>query len=170
MKTMNRRMQHLLAAALALAGLTSLPLRADEVSDWNQNMFTAVFTAGTTALFTTRVTALVQSTVFDAANGVFKRYAPVHVPPDAPPGASARAAVAQAAHDALVHLYPAHQAMLDARLAASLANLTDEPGGVFGQSVSRALAWGHYVAEQIWAWRRADGITPAPPAFTGGTN
>src|ERR1051325_4823934 len=70
---------------------------ADEVNDWNQNTFTAVFTAKITPLFTTRVTALVQSAVFDAVNGVYKRYSPVHVPPAAPDGASARAAVIQAA-------------------------------------------------------------------------
>lgn len=156
----------LTVAGLTLAALVAAPdLRADEVTDWNQNMFTAVFTAGTSPLLTTRVTALVQASVFDAVNGVYKRYTPVHVPPNALPGASARAAVIQAAHDTLVHLYPAQQATLDGQLAASLANLGGE-----GQSVLRGLAWGHYVAEQIWAWRSADGITPAPPPFTGGTN
>src|SRR2546422_9490898 len=126
MKTKTLKIQSLFAACLTLVVVAGPSWsRADEVTDWNQNMFTAVFTAGTTALFTTRVTALVQASVFDAANGVYKRYAPVHVPPDAPPGASARAAVAQAAHDGLVHIYPAQQAALDAQLAASLANLTD---------------------------------------------
>src|SRR6266436_8867403 len=140
MKTRNGNGRCLIFAGLALAGAIGFSgARADEVSDWNQNMFTAVFTANTIATVTTRVTALVQSSVFDAVNGVYKRYAPVHVPPEAPPGTSARAAVVQAAHDALVHLYPAQQATLDAQLAASLANLTDEPGGVFGQSVLRGL-------------------------------
>ena len=171
MKTKTLKIQSLFAACLTLVVVAGPSWsRADEVTDWNQNMFTAVFTAGTTALFTTRVTALVQSSVFDALNGVYKRYTPVHVPPNAPPGASARAAVVQAAHDVLVHLYPAQKATLDAQLAASLANLTDEPGGPFGQSVLRGLVWGHYVAEQIWTWRSADGITPPPPPFTGGTN
>jgi hypothetical protein len=144
--------------------------RADEVTDWNENMFTAVFTANTIATVTTRVTAMVQSAVFDAVNGVYQRYTPVHVPAEAPPGTSARAAAVKAAHDTLIHLYPAQQATLDAQLAASLANLSDEPGGVFGRSVSRGIAWGHYVAEQIWAWRSADGFTPPPPPFTGGLN
>jgi len=156
-------------ASLMLAGAAAITaLRADEVSDWNQNMFTAVFTAKTTPLVTTRVTAMVQSAVFDAVNGVHRRYTPVHVPPDAPRGASARAAVAQAAYGILVRLYPTQQASLDAQLAASLAKLTDEDG-TLGESVQRGLAWGQYVAEQIWAWRSTDGFTPAPPAFVGGT-
>ena len=65
MKNQSVTARCLLAASLALAGLAGSPgARADEVTDWNQNMFTAVFTAKTTALFTTRVTALVQSAVF----------------------------------------------------------------------------------------------------------
>src|SRR5436309_6979266 len=154
MKNQSRTARCLLAAGLALAGLASLcGARADEISDWNQNMFTAIFTAKTSPLFTTRVTALVQSAVFDAANGVFNRYTPVHVPPAAPNGASARAAVIQAAYVSLVNLYPAQKANLDAQLAASLAALSDEPGGAFGKSVQRGLAWGQEVADQIWAWR-----------------
>src|SRR5881396_3177162 len=116
MKNQSLTARCLLAAGLALAGLASLcGARADEVSDWNQNMFTAVFTAKTTPLFTTRVAALVQSAVFDAANGVYNRYEPVHVPAAAPNGASARAAVVQAAYGSLVNLYPAQKPALDAQ-------------------------------------------------------
>src|SRR5258705_11669951 len=132
---------------LLAVSLAAIPaLHADEVNDWNQNMFTAVFTARTTPLVTTRVTAMVQSAVFDAINGVYRRYTPVHVPPDAPRGASARAAVVQAAYGILIRLYPTQQPTLDSQLAASLANLTDEDGN-FGQSVQRGLAWGQFVAE-----------------------
>src|SRR3989442_15997503 len=117
MKSQSLTARCLLAAGLVLAGLASLcGARADEVSDWNQNMFTAVFTAKTSPLFTTRVTALVQSAVFDAVNGVYKRYTPVHVPPAAPNGASARAAVIQAAYASLVHLFPTQKPTLDLQL------------------------------------------------------
>src|SRR3989442_12799596 len=107
MKSQSLTARCLLAAGLVLAGLASLcGARADEVSDWNQNLFTAVFTAKTSPLFTTRVTALVQAAVFDAANGVYNRYTPAHVPPAAPHGASARAGDVHAAHAALGHHFP----------------------------------------------------------------
>ena len=164
------KVKRLLAASLALAGLArSACLHADEVSDWNQNLFTAIFTAKLTPLVTTRATALVQSAVFDAANGVYKRYTPVHVPPAAPNGASARAAVVQAAYASLIKLFPTQKPTLDLQLAASLVNLADQDG-TFCQSVERGLDWGQYVADQIWAWRSTDGFTPNPPAFVGGTN
>jgi hypothetical protein len=160
----------LIAAGFALAVLT-MPafVRADEVSDWNENTFTAIFTAKTSPLISTRVTALVQSAVFDAVNGVYRRYSPVHVPADAPRGASARAAAIQAAYGVLVRLFPTQQSTLDAQLAASLAQLDDDQDGVLGQSAERGLAWGQYVADQIWAWRSTDGFTPAPPPYLGST-
>lgn len=167
MKIQIRDVRRLAYAGLGLTALLAASSgRADEVTDWNENMFTAVFTARTIPLYTTRVTAMVQSAVFDAVNGVYQRYAPVHVPAQAPPGASARAAVVQAAHDVLVQLYPAQQSTLDAELAASLANLSDEDGN-FGQSVLRGLAWGQHVANEIWAWRSTDGFTPDPPPYRG---
>ena len=162
------KVQTLIAAGLALAGLANTSsVRADEVTDWNENMFTAVFTAKVPPVVTTRVTALVQSAVFDAVNGVYQRYTPVHVPPEAPNGASARAAAVQAAYGVLFRLFPTQQVTLDAQLAASLANLTDEPGGTFGQSVLRGRAWGQHVADEILAWRSTDGFIPAPPPFLG---
>src|SRR6266436_5052653 len=139
MKAKVIELRPLIAASLMLAAVAPA-VRADEVSDWNQNMFTAVFTAKTIPLVTTRVTAMVQSAVFDAINGVHRRYTPVYVPPDAPPGASARAAVVQAAYGTLVQLYPSQKATLDAQRASSLAKLTDEDGTV-GESVQRGLAW-----------------------------
>lgn len=43
----------------------------------------------------TRGTAIVQAAVFDAINGIERRYTPIHVPPAAPHGASKRAAAVQ---------------------------------------------------------------------------
>jgi hypothetical protein len=161
--------RHFAPALLLATLLIPAMLHADEVSDWNENMFTAVFTAKTSPVLTIRATALVQSAVFDAINGIYNRYTPVHVPAAAPNGASARAAVIQAAYASLLNLYPTQQETLNAQRAASLAALTDLDGSL-GQSVERGLAWGQYVGDQIWAWRSVDGITPNPPPFTGGTN
>lgn len=168
MKIKVTKLQSFVAAALALAGLAASPaVRADEVTDWNDNLINAILTARVGAAPATRVTAMVQSAVFDAVNGVKKRYAPVRVPAEAPPGASARAAVIQAAYGVLIKQFPTQQATLDAQRAASLAALDDDGDGVLGQSVERGLAWGQHVADEIWTWRSTDGFSPAPPPFRG---
>jgi hypothetical protein len=159
---------NLALAALAAGLVLTQAVRADEVTDWNQNMLQAAHVAGTSALLTTRVGALVQSAVFDALNGIERRYEPIHVPANAPRGASRRAAVVQAAYAMLVHIYPAQQPTFDTELAASLEALMKGGDENNDQSLSRGLAWGQSVADAIWAWRSADGITPAPPAFVGG--
>lgn len=171
MKAKLTNLKHFVPITVALTVLAAPRLaRADEVTDWNENMLTAAFTAKLGPLPTSHAGAMVQSAIFDAVNGVFRRYTPVHVLPAAPPGTSARAAAAQAAHDILVHLFPAQAATLDAQLAASLIQLTDEGDGSPGRSVERGLAWGQSVASQIWAWRSSDGFATVLPPFLGGTN
>jgi hypothetical protein len=170
MKIKFTKLKYVLSAALGLAGLAASPtVRGDEVTDWNANMIKAILTARVGAAPASRLTAMVQSAVFDAVNGVFGQYTPVHVPAEAPPGASARAAAVQAAYGVLIKLFPAQQATLDTQRAASLAALDDDGDGVFGQSVERGLAWGQHVADEIWAWRSADGFSTALPPFLGST-
>ena len=96
---------------LALAGISAGTAHADEVTDWNVVMFQAAHVAGTNPLVTTRVAAIVQASVFDAVNGIERRYTPIHVEPNAPPGASVAAAAVAAAHEALVGLFPSQQAV-----------------------------------------------------------
>jgi hypothetical protein len=152
----------LLAVAVATA-------RADEISDWSDNLFQAARTAGSSPLLTNRFAAIVQAAVFDAVNGIDRRYTPVHVEPNAPPGASRRAAAVQAAYASLVKIYPAQQAALDSKLAASLAAIAADSTMEDSVSIQRGIQWGQAVADAIWAWRSADGITPPPPPFIGGT-
>src|SRR5262245_49551581 len=118
MKTHLLKTQCLMSAALVVSVLAGLSrIRADEVSEWNQNAFAAIFRANLSPVVSIRAAAIVQATVFDAVNGVYNRYTPVHVPPAAPNGASARAAVVQAGYGALVHLFPTQKATLDLQLA-----------------------------------------------------
>src|SRR5436189_1055555 len=135
MKTESLMISSLAFASLAF-GLTS---QADEVTDWNQNLLQAAHVAGTSPLILTRVGAIVQASVFDAVNGIERRYTPVHVAPAAPRGASIRAAAVQAAYAALVKLYPAQQSTFDAERAASLAAICSVAGVEHSQSVSRGL-------------------------------
>jgi hypothetical protein len=168
MKTKFTKFQYVVAVALVLAGLAASPaVRGDEVTEWNDHMLNSILVARVGAAPASRLTAMVQSAVFDAVNGVYKRYTPVRVPAEAPPGASARAAAVQAAYGVLIRLFPAQQTTLDAQRAASLAALDDDGDGVLGKSVERGLAWGQHVADEIWTWRSTDGFSPAPPPYLG---
>lgn len=161
-----KNMRSRLLVSLIVAGSLVTPVWADEVLDWNEMLFRAALVGGTTALNTTRTAAIVQAAVFDAVNGIDRRYTPIHVPANGPSSASREAAAAKAAYTALVALYPAQKAVLDARLAVSLADLgtRESPGAIAG-----GAAWGETVANAILAWRSTDGFTPAPPPFLGGT-
>jgi hypothetical protein len=106
--------------------------------------------------------------VFDAVNGIERRYAPIHVGPNADPGASRRAAAVQTAYATLVKIYPAQKTDLDGKLAASLAAIASGDAAENSVSTQRGLEWGQTVADAIWAWRLTDGITPPPPPYVGG--
>ena len=111
-----------------------------------------------------------QAAVFDALNGIDRRYAPIHVaPPDSCLGASRPTAVVQAAYEILSKVYGAtataanQQPTLDGRYAASLADIRSRDRAA---SVDKGIACGHEVATGIWDWRSADGFTtPLPPFF-----
>jgi hypothetical protein len=151
--------------ALVVSSLASGICLADEVTDWNQMMRQATLTAPVTpAPITTRVAAIMQAAVFDAVNGIDRRYTPIYVPPAAAPGASARAAAVQAAYAALVNLFPAQKAKFDQQRATSLAAITDT-----NDAVQHGLAWGQTVADQIWAWRSQDGFSITSLPYFGGT-
>lgn len=139
---------------------------ADEVTDWNHTMLMAVLTPPVTpAPVATRVAAIFQAAVFDAVNGIDRRYTPIYVPAAAPPGASWRAAVVQAAYATLVNLYPNQKDKFDQQRSASMAAITDTD-----DAVQEGLAWGQNVADQIWAWRSQDGFSDAPSPYLGSSD
>jgi hypothetical protein len=111
----------LVASAVLVAPATA---KADVVTSWNRTMVDALETAKTPPPPSARVAAIVQASVFDAVNGIARRYTSVHVPPAAPRGASRAAAAAGAAYEALVVLFPAQQPMLDQRLAETLGQIS----------------------------------------------
>ena len=111
----------------------------------------------------TRVTALVQAAVFDAVNGIARRYPSVHVARKGHGGASQEAAAIQAAYAMLVRVYPLQAATLLTKRNASLGALGLSRGEERRGAVERGVAWGQEVADAIWAWRSTDGFAPNPP-------
>ena len=158
-----------MAAAMLLAISMASPAAAngdDAVLQWNDATLRAIRTAGTAGVFQSRLLAIVHAAIFDAVNGIERRYTPIHVAPDGPRGASVRAAAAQAGHTALSGLFPTQN--FDADLQAALDAIAADAAQDNSTSIARGRAWGEHVALQILAWRAADGLNP-PPAmpFTG---
>jgi hypothetical protein len=127
-------------------------------------MFRAALVGGTNPTIMSRVAAIVHAAMFDAVNGIDRRYAPIRVPPAAPAGASRDAAAVQAAYATLLQLYPAQKALFDARRAVSMAVIATHASSA---AVASGVTWGQTVADAIVAWRNTDGFTPAPPPFLG---
>jgi hypothetical protein len=161
-------MRRTCSCVIAFIVITLVPATtwADEITDWNQTMLRAALLGGTSPPVTTRVAAIVQAAVFDAVNGIARRYTPIHVEAAGPAGASQDAAAVQAAYATLVQLYPAQKGTFDARLGVSLAVLAAREDSA---AIASGRAWGQTVADAILTWRSTDGFTPAPPPFVGGT-
>jgi hypothetical protein len=149
-----------------------------EVLDWNQIFIDTLIVTNTANSSSQRLGAIVHTAIFDAYNGIERRYTPIFVQNSAPNGASRRAAVVAAAHTALVGLFPSQQPALDARYAASLAALGEDCEDR-GQSpkhvvrctsrIERGIAWGTEVAQAVLAWRATDGFSVIYDPFRGGT-
>ena len=168
MKRNNKRICFAVVAASVLcsAGVA----RADVVTEWNGYMQNTVVMNLTTAPsnpnLQTRWGAIVQLAVFEAVNSITGDYVPYLGTITAPPGASAEAAAAVAAHHTLVALrsnLPATVlADLDGKLAASLAAITD------GQAKTDGIAVGEAAAAAMLAERADDGSSDPMP-YTPGT-
>ena len=150
----------------------------DQVLEWNQIFVETLIATSTPNSSSQRLGAILHTAVFDAYNGIERRYSPIFVQyvddngtKLAPPGASRRAAVIAAAYTALVGLFPDRAAQLGDSYAASLAALSDDgdDGDDGGQSRERGIAWGTQVAQAVLAWRAADGFSVSRLPFSGGT-
>jgi hypothetical protein len=102
--------------------------------------------------------AIVQIAVYDAVNAICGyRFTSYAVKPDVRRPASSEAAVATAAHDVLVALYPAQTATLDQQYAAYLSFL---PG--HRERILNGVAVGQQTAAGILALRANDGRNAGP--------
>jgi hypothetical protein len=137
-------------------------LSGNVVVRWNELVLEAASTAPPSRVPVFRNLALVQVAVYDAVNAIDGSYTPYFTDVQGSPGASERAAAAQAAHDTAAVLYPQQQGAFDAELAADLAGIP--PG-----RAEQGVAIGHAVAVQILALRSHDGagaVIPYTPPNT----
>jgi hypothetical protein len=122
----------------------------DPVLEWIGITNDTALAAGTNPLVTSRVVALVSASVYDAVNGIEPRCQPFFVKPDAPPGASQRAAAIQAAYEILFDIYGTNPALatdLANHLTTSLTALAEHEKA---DSIHAGTAWGKTVADAIW--------------------
>jgi hypothetical protein len=147
-----------LLAAASVVVLSGTPGRgvtasaADKVSEWDQIAEDTVLRAGAFQGEGFVYMGYVSAAVYDAAVAIDPRYEPYRGGVTAPRGASADAAVVEAAYRTLLHYFPAQSAQLDPRYAASLATIGDGPAKVAGQAVGQAAA------DLIVALRANDGV------------
>jgi hypothetical protein len=146
------------------------------VTDWNATANTTIVANGGKSPGASAVWFSYTSlAIYDAVNAITGQYLPFYYRGTGPKSASVEAAVAAAAHDVLVHYFPAQKTALDAQLNASLAGITAD------QSARDAgVAVGQAAASALISARSDDGLEanvpyvpgsgpgawiPTPPAF-----
>ena len=150
-------------------------MAADPVLSWNNAVLDSLTALGPGGPAAGRPLALVHTAIYDAVNAIAHdghRGYYYNVP--APRVTSVDAAVAQAAHDTLVALYPSRASIFDAKLAGDLAAVPDGPGERFGVALGKLTA--KLVLDDRLDDGSADVVTytpltgpgywqPTPPAF-----
>jgi PAP2 superfamily len=167
----------ILVAVLVLA-LPLTGMAADRVAAWNVTAVDATVMAGESPTVQSRALAAIQVAVHDALNAIDRHFAPYAFHGEVDPDASPDAAVATAAHDALVGIIvvgalpfagfgttaqqDAAVAFVDATYAADLETMPDD------DAKTRGIAVGQAAAAAILAERQDDGATTVVP-YTPGT-
>lgn len=108
-----------------------------------------------------RAMAIVHIAMFDALNAIIGEGRGYTALPRARGAASWDAAVAQAAHDTLVALFPSQKADMDALLAEDLAGIQDPRDG----AMEKGLRIGRNAAASILALRANDGSQYSEPLY-----
>ena len=148
---------------------------AGEVARWNKVATDASLAEQIDPLTESRIFAIVHASIHDALNAIERRYEPYRGRITALPNASPDAAIAAAAHAALIELVPDRKMEFDAAFADSIELVTDKRAAADGMRAGRQAA------AIIMARRRDDGASlsvkyvpggkpgdyrPTPPDFT----
>jgi hypothetical protein len=146
------------------AQASSQPVNA--VLQWNRTLLAIVRTPGAqpATVHPTRSFAILHAAIYDAVNAIDRRHRPYLVRlSGVPRDASQEAAADTAGHEVLVALYPGFQAVLDAQLQQSLAQIPD------GNDKAGGIRIGKTVADGILALRSNDGSNAKPIPYVFGT-
>ena len=136
--------------------------RADEVTFWNSIALDIMRESMTHPPRVGRDLAIVHSSIYDALNAIDRMHTPLFYQPSLAGPASREAAVAAAAHEALVGLYPTYETSLNGLFNARLAAIPD------GRARDTGIALGRSVADNMLTLRASDGWN-AGSVYEGGT-
>ncbi len=135
---------------------------ASMVLKWNEAGTKAVAKAtGIQPMPESRIYAMINLAMHDALNNIVPKYDTYTAISGSDTDANPDAAVAQAAHDVLLSLFPAQQATEDSLLAISLVDITT--------GKEKGIAIGKAVAKAMIDKRTNDGASTAQYPFTAGT-
>jgi hypothetical protein len=135
--------------AIDASGLDHTPVQPGETRTFGEQL-------GPTRA--SRAIAIVEVAVFEAINAITGRYQSyTHLPPE-PAGTSLHAAIAQAAHDTLVALFPSQTDAFDQQLVDDLAAVTDRDA-----EKQAGIDLGHRAAQSILELRANDGSDRPEP-------
>lgn len=173
----NRRTFAALLAACIVIPITqaALPITGSPVAAWNEQALDAIRATATPPPRASRALAILHAAIHDAHNGIERDYRQYLVTENRPnANTSTAAAIAAAAHDVLVNLFPTRATQFADEQAAQLAPVP------IGPSRTRGVEWGQTVAATLLAARASDGSSaivtytpgtgpgfwrPTPPAF-----
>jgi membrane-associated phospholipid phosphatase len=165
-----------LAATLLIPfAQAALPITGSPVAAWNERALDAIRATSTPPPRASRALAILHAAIHDAHNGITRDYRQYLVRENRPTATtSTGAAMAAAAHDVLVNLFPTQATLFADEQAAQLAPIA------IGPSRTRGITWGQTVAAALLAERANDGSSanvtyipgtgpgfwvPTPPAF-----
>jgi hypothetical protein len=137
------------------------PAGEDVILQWNRVLTETILTPGAhpaATIFPVRSYAMMHAAMFDAVNSIDRIYTPYYTDVTTNSRASRQAAAAKAAHDVLVALYPARQAIFAAELTTSL-------NGVSASQAAQGFKIGGTVATRLLMLRANDGWNVTPPPY-----
>ena len=136
---------------LLISGLICTASAADLVLSWNDLILKSVRKANVAPPVAARQMALIHLAMYDAANGVEKRYAPFHVHDRPPENSSLEVSVSSAAYHTLRVLIPASAELVDAQYRAILSVIGN------GEAKTNGMKWGKHCANEILKLSLGDG-------------
>jgi PAP2 superfamily len=129
-----------IALILTILAASSVAARADLITEWNAVVYDMMQAGNVEGAPAARILAIVHVSMADAINTAQNRYTRYAYQGKLQPGASPEAAVASAAHHALVSLFPAHRAKIEEVYAANIRAIADRQGKDAGAALGAEAA------------------------------